>query len=72
MHAPSAALQIIEFAGEDCLSNKRVAAPWAPDSEYALGRRLLHMVLHLDRHKAQLFYYLKLQGEPVNTADLWG
>lgn len=27
---------------------------------------------HLDRHKSQLFYYLKLQGQPVNTADLWG
>jgi hypothetical protein len=21
---------------------------------------------------AQLFYYLKLQGQPVNTVDLWG
>jgi len=30
------------------------------------------MIQHLDRHKVQLFYYLKLQGKPVNTADLWG
>jgi hypothetical protein len=37
-----------------------------------LGRYLLQMVQHLDRHKGQLFYYLKLQGKPVNTADLWG
>jgi len=37
-----------------------------------LGWHLLQMVRHLDQHKGQLFYYLKLQGEPVNTADLWG
>jgi hypothetical protein len=30
------------------------------------------MVTHLDVHKSQLFYYLKLQGKPVNTAHLWG
>jgi len=30
------------------------------------------MVQHLDRHKSQLFYYLKLQGVPMGTADLWG
>jgi hypothetical protein len=27
---------------------------------------------HLAQHKGQLFYYLKLQGKPVNTTDLWG
>ena len=37
-----------------------------------LGRQLLQMVQHLDRHKSQLFYYLKLQGKPVTTAELWG
>jgi hypothetical protein len=30
------------------------------------------MVGHLAQHKGQLFYYLKLQGKPVNTAHLWG
>jgi hypothetical protein len=63
---------MIDRAGEDDLANKKMAAPWAPGVEYALGRHLLQMVQHLDRHKAQLFYYLKLQGKPVNTADLWG
>jgi uncharacterized damage-inducible protein DinB len=66
------ALQMIDQAGEHDLANKEVAAPWAPDVKFALGRHLLQMVQHLDRHKSQLFYYLKLQGKPVNTGDLWG
>ena len=37
-----------------------------------LGRRLLQMVEHLNQHKGQLFYYLKLQGVPVHTGNLWG
>jgi hypothetical protein len=36
-----------------------------------LGHYLLQMVQHLDKHTSQLFYYLKLQGKPVNTGDLW-
>lgn len=66
------ALETIEQAGENVLANRKVAAPWAPGMERPLGRQLLMMVQHLDRHKAQLFYYLKLQGKPVNTGDLWG
>lgn len=66
------ALQMIAQAGESDLANKQVAAPWAPEVKYALGRHLLQMVQHLERHKSQLFYYLKLQGKPLNTLDLWG
>ncbi len=66
------ALRVIEQAGENDLANKELAAPWVPGVEYALGRHLLQMVQHLDRHKSQLFYYLKLQCKAVNTADLWG
>jgi uncharacterized damage-inducible protein DinB len=66
------ALQMIDQAGEENLANKQVAAPWAPGVETALGRQLLKMIQHLERHKSQLFYYLKLQGKPVNTGDLWG
>ena len=29
------------------------------------------MIWHLGQHKAQLFYYLKLQGKNVNTMNLW-
>jgi len=66
------ALQMIDQAGENDLATREIAAPWAPGEAFALGRQLLQMVQHLDRHKGQLFYYLKLQGKPVNTADLWG
>jgi len=66
------ALRMIDQTGEDDLTGKKLAAPWAPGKEFVLGWHLLQMVRHLDQHKGQLFYYLKLQGEPVNTADLWG
>ncbi len=66
------ALQMIDQAGENDLANREIAAPWAPGAPFALGRQLLQMIQHLDRHKSQLFYYLKLQGKPVNTVDLWG
>ena len=68
----SIALQMIEQAGENGLATREMAAPWAPGVAFPLGRHLLQMVQHLDQHKGQLFYYLKLQGKAVNTADLWG
>ncbi|HMD96412.1 MAG TPA: DinB family protein [Terriglobia bacterium] len=66
------ALQMIDQAGENDLASREIAAPWAPGAPVALGCHLLRMVQHLDQHKGQLFYYLKLQGKPVNTVDLWG
>jgi uncharacterized damage-inducible protein DinB len=66
------ALEMIDQAGEEALAQREMAAPWAPTVKYALGRHLLQMIQHLERHKSQLFYYLKLQGQPVGTADLWG
>lgn len=65
------ALEMVKRSGEENLAHKATAAPWDP-SEMILGHRLLHMVDHLAQHKTQLFYYLKLQGEPVNTGHLWG
>ena len=67
------ALQMIEQAGEADLDGRISAAPWdPPDMQKSLGQHLLSMAMHLDLHKAQLFYYLKLLGRPVNTHDLWG
>ena len=66
------AIEMIDRAGEDDLANKQVIAPWIPNVTLTLGHYLLQMVQHLDRHKSQLFYYLKLQEKPVNTGDLWG
>ncbi len=65
------ALKMIEEVGEDRLENDPAPAPWDP-IEVRLGHRLLGMIGHLTQHKAQLFYYLKLQGKPVNTMHLWG
>jgi len=64
------ALAMIDEAGEDALANRMASAPWDP-RELPLGQRLLQMIYHLEIHKAQLFYYLKLQGKPVNTMHLW-
>ena len=66
------ALQTIDQTGEVELVNRKLAAPWAPGHEYSLGWHFHQMIQHLGLHKAQLFYYLKLQGKAVNTADLWG
>lgn len=66
------ALRMIDQASERDLGSKEIAAPWAPGTSMPLGLHLLRMIQHLDRHKSQLFYYLKLQGKPVDTTDLWG
>ncbi len=63
---------MIDQAGEEDLTSRKVTAPWNPTEQVILGQRLLHMIDHLAVHKAQLFYYLKLQGKPVNTGHLWG
>jgi len=65
------ALATIAKAGEPRLVNELVAAPWNPQSA-PLAQQLLMMVNHLTQHKDQLFYYLKLQGHPVNTMHLYG
>ena len=61
----------LEKVSEADLSGKITVAPWSP-VEMILGQHLLHMVDHLKSHKSQLYYYLKLQGKPVNTGNLWG
>jgi uncharacterized damage-inducible protein DinB len=65
------ALDMLVKCNEDKLANEITTAPWDP-TEVVLGHRLLQMVGHLNQHKGQLFYYLKLQGKPVNTSNLWG
>lgn len=65
------ALEMLAAAGEEQLAHNPAPAPWDP-TEMVLGHRLLQMVDHQKQHKGQLFYYLKLQGKPVGTRDLWG
>ncbi len=66
------ALDMVAQAGEEKLANEKVAAPWDPDGARLFGEQFLGMVLHLQSHKSQLFYYLKLMGRDVNTMHLWG
>jgi uncharacterized damage-inducible protein DinB len=65
------ALDMLDQCSEENLGNQISKAPW-DSSEMILGHRILQMISHLSHHKAQLFYYLKLQGEKVNTGHLWG
>ena len=65
-------LDMVKKAGEKDLAGKQVTAPWDPRPE-PLGKQCLDMITgHLTNHKAQLFYYLKLMGKPVNTMNLYG
>jgi uncharacterized damage-inducible protein DinB len=64
------ALSCLAAVEDSELFEKRVAAPWG-GGELPLFQQLLHMVAHLVQHKGQLFYYLKLMGQDVGTADLW-
>ncbi len=66
------ALEMIAQAGEDKLENEKTAAPWEPGNQRTLGVHFHSMVQHLQSHKAQLYYYLKLMGHEVNTQHLWG
>jgi len=65
------ALKMMEQCDEENLANQISIAPW-DSTEMTLGYRLLQMISHLTHHKAQLFYYLKLKGKPVNTSNMWG
>jgi uncharacterized damage-inducible protein DinB len=64
-------LEMLSKVSDEDLDVKPAPVPWDP-RPVIMGHRLLSMVLHIMQHKGQLFYYLKLQGKPVNTNDLWG
>jgi hypothetical protein len=66
------AFAMMDQVNEEDLINTMISAPWeAPDHRRSLGFHLLTCVQHLTQHKSQLFYYLKLKGEAVNTYHLW-
>ncbi len=65
-------LAMVEQAGEDELGSNMMSAPWEQGNDKLLGKHMLDMVHHLSIHRAQLFYYLKLMGRPVDTKSLWG
>ncbi len=63
------AAEMLAEASEQRLQTKCPAHPGP--RPMPLGQHLLGMIHHLGAHKSQLFYYLKLQGKPVNTHILW-
>ena len=65
------ALNCLAEVDENLLLDKAIVAPWG-GPELPLFQHLLDMVAHLNQHKGQLFYYLKLMGRNVSTKDLWG
>ncbi|MGD0038482.1 MAG: DinB family protein [Bacteroidota bacterium] len=64
-------LRCIEDTEEARLLAEKITAPWG-GPEASLFQHLLLMIAHLNQHKGQLFYYLKLMGNEINTSDLWG
>lgn len=64
------AYKILEGVSEEDLNTKKAPAPW-DKLDYILGHRCLQMTQHLNSHRHQLYYYLKLMGKPVNTSHLW-
>lgn len=65
------ALKSLKKCTEEDLSGKYAPAPWTRHP-MILGQRLLHMLFHLNQHKDQLYYYLKLTGRSVSTCNLYG
>ncbi|MBX3460204.1 MAG: DinB family protein [Planctomycetes bacterium] len=63
-------MKLLSEVSEDRLANERSAPPWG-GPERTLYQHCNEMIWHLGQHKGQLFYYLKLQGKPVNTMTLW-
>ena len=61
---------VVEVDERDLLT-KSFEPPWG-GHEATLFQHLLMSIWHLGQHKGQLFYYLKLQGKPVDTQSLWG
>jgi hypothetical protein len=57
------ALRPVEFEG------LMVTVPWGPP--IPMWRACLGMAEHWLNHKYQLFFYLKLMGQPVNTMTLY-
>jgi hypothetical protein len=65
------ALQQLNEVNDADLLARTLSAPWG-GPPVTLFQHLYNMVGHLGQHKGQLFYYLKLIGQDVNTANLWG
>ncbi|MFC2083069.1 DinB family protein [Candidatus Bipolaricaulota bacterium] len=61
---------LADLTDED-LATRMVQAPWQKEPR-VLGNSLNWMVMHLNVHRGQLYYYLKLMGKDIGSAELWG
>jgi uncharacterized damage-inducible protein DinB len=64
------ALKSLREADEARFLAECFPAPWGGPT-LTLFQQVSHMIGHLEQHKGQLFYYLKMMGQQVNTADLY-
>jgi hypothetical protein len=67
----SLAASLLAGLDESRLLGDSFPPPWGGKS-VTLFQHLSNMIGHLGIHKAQLFYYLKLMGQNVNTMDMYG
>jgi hypothetical protein len=61
----------LSHVSEADLLTRTLSAPWGGPT-ITLFQQLYNMIGHMGQHKGQLFYYLKLMGQDVNTMDLYG
>jgi hypothetical protein len=54
---------------EEQFAQSRYGTPWGAEGK--LWRLALYYLEHMQMHKMQLFQYLRIQGIPVNTMDLY-
>lgn len=54
---------------EEQFANNVYGTPWGAQGK--LWRLALHYLQHMQMHKMQLFQYLRIQGLPINTMDLY-
>jgi hypothetical protein len=62
--------QVLDSLSEEDFTSKVVSVPWGWNGK--LERMAIGFLGHFTNHKMQLFTYLKLLGQPVNTETLYG
>lgn len=59
-----------KISDED-FNNKKINVPWMP-FPMTIKEYMMQALEHLSNHRMQLFIWLKLSGEKVNTGHLYG
>ena len=56
---------------DDEFNTKMIHAPWMPFA-VPFSAFMMQALKHVSNHRMQLFLWLKLSGEKINTAHLYG